>query len=86
MVGVTLYHGFYFFIFTTIKQNLAAKKDKDYNTWYYDFGIGAVSAVGQILSYPFDILRKRMQGQCLRFQKQEISEILNYRQLITYIL
>lgn len=75
MIGVTIYHGFYFFIFTTIKQNMAAQGNNNFNKWYYDFAIGGVSAVGQILSYPFDILRKRMQGQYLRYQKNEISKI-----------
>lgn len=39
-------------------QNLTKK-------WYVDFGLGGISAIGQIIAYPFDILRKRMQGQAL---------------------
>lgn len=42
--------------------------------------------MGQVLGYPLDILRKRMQGQYLLFQKQEIDRMLNYRELIRAIL
>ena len=46
---------------------------------------GGISALGQIFGYPFDILRKRMQGQFLLFQKKEIEKMLNYRELIVSI-
>ena len=36
-----------------------------YSKWFIDFFVGGVSAVGQLMAYPFDILRKRMQGQFL---------------------
>lgn len=35
-----------------------------------DFMTGAISALGQLLGYPLDIIRKRMQGQHLLFQKK----------------
>jgi hypothetical protein len=31
---------------------------------------GGISAMGQVLGYPLDIIRKRMQGQNLLFQKK----------------
>lgn len=31
---------------------------------------GGISAMGQVLGYPLDIIRKRMQGQYLLFQKK----------------
>jgi hypothetical protein len=41
-----------------------------YSKWYVDFGLGALSAVGQLVAYPFDVLRKRMQGQKLLLDKK----------------
>jgi solute carrier family 25 protein 42 len=44
--------------------------------------LGGFSAVGQIFAYPFDILRKRMQGQALLIEKGELVTKQNYQQLI----
>jgi hypothetical protein len=43
---------------------------ESYSRWYVDFVIGGLSAVGQLAAYPFDVLRKRMQGQKLLFHKK----------------
>lgn len=68
-------------------KELIKKHNKDaYRKWYFDFMAGGVSAMGQILGYPLDILRKRMQGQYLLFQKKEIEKMMNYRELIRSIL
>lgn len=57
-----------------------------YSKWFIDFLVGGVSAVGQLMAYPFDILRKRMQGQFLLLQKKEITKLANYSELISQIL
>lgn len=57
-----------------------------YKKWYFDFLAGGVSAMGQLLGYPLDIVRKRMQGQYLLLQKKEIDKMMNYRELIKSIL
>ena len=44
--------------------------------------IGGVSAIGQLVAYPFDVLRKRMQGQTLLHHKGEIAKLSNYKTLI----
>jgi hypothetical protein len=44
-----------------------------YSKWYVDFLIGGLSAIGQLFAYPFDVLRKRMQGQKLLFSKGELA-------------
>ena len=43
--------------------------------------IGGFSAIGQLAAYPFDVLRKRMQGQKLLFHKKEIAQLSNYKTL-----
>lgn len=70
LCGIAIYHGFSFFIFASVKQIVKKRNPENYKKWYYDFLIGGVSALGQILGYPFDILRKRMQGQHLLLQKK----------------
>ena len=50
-----------------------------------DFALGWVSSLGQLVAYPFDILRKRMQGQTLLLEKKEILERHNYKELIKSI-
>ena len=44
--------------------------------------IGGLSAIGQLAAYPFDVLRKRMQGQKLLYHKKEIATLSNYSTLI----
>lgn len=56
-----------------------------YSKWYVDFLIGGLSAGGQLVAYPFDVLRKRMMGQKLLFHKGEISKLDNYKTLSTKI-
>lgn len=56
-----------------------------YSKWYVDFLIGGLSAVGQLVAYPFDVLRKRMQGQKLLLAKKELTQLSNYHQLIREI-
>lgn len=47
--------------------------------------IGGLSSIGQLVAYPFDVLRKRMQGQKLLFYKKEIEELSNYPTLVRNI-
>lgn len=68
--GIFIYHGFSFFIFTRLKQYTKKYSPDSYKKWYIDFGLGAISSIGQIMAYPFDILRKRMQGQLLLYEKK----------------
>lgn len=46
---------------------------------------GGVSAIGQIVAYPLDILRKRMQGQALLISKGTLKEKQTYFELCKYI-
>ena len=85
-IGILIYHGFSFFIFTRLKEEIKKVSPESYSKWYIDFGLGAVSSIGQIMAYPFDVLRKRMQGQFLLMEKKEIDGLQNYRQLIMGIL
>lgn len=69
ILGVGFYHGSGFFFFTLSKEYI---KDnfQEYSTMKsVDFVIGASGAiVAQILAYPFDIMKKRMQGQKVLLQ------------------
>ena len=38
-----------------------------------------------IAAYPFDMVKKRMQGQTLLIQRGEIKEAMNYKQLISHM-
>lgn len=68
--GIFIYHGCSFFIFTKLKEIVKKRAPDSYSKWYVDFGLGALSAVGQLVAYPFDVIRKRMQGQKLLLEKK----------------
>lgn len=72
LCGIFIYHGCSFFVFTKLKEKVKIIWPGSYSKWYVDFMIGGLSAVGQLVAYPFDVLRKRMQGQKLLFHKKEI--------------
>ena len=80
--GIVVYHGCSFFIYTKLKEMVKKTWPEHYSKWYVDFGLGGFSAIGQLAAYPFDVLRKRMQGQKLLFHKKEIATLSNYRTLI----
>jgi len=63
VTGLTLVHGCAFFIFTKIKEWVNKNYPRYYEKWYVDFVIGVVTSCGQFLAYPFDMIKKRMQGQ-----------------------
>lgn len=77
MCGIIIYHGCSFFIFTKMKEKVKKTWPDSYSKWYVDFFIGGLSAAGQLVAYPFDVLRKRMQGQKLLFSKEEIHALSN---------
>jgi hypothetical protein len=64
-IGIVIYHGCSFFMFTKMKEKVKQRWPDSYSKWYVDFLIGGLSAMGQLIAYPFDVLRKRMQGQKL---------------------
>jgi hypothetical protein len=47
--------------------------------------LGAISGLGQLVAYPFDVVRKRMQGQALLLEKGEVTKLNNYRELLSTI-
>lgn len=65
IIGVVIYQGISFSLYTRTKEWMKTQDPTRYQKWYVDFILGAFSAVGQIIAYPLDILRKRMQGQAL---------------------
>jgi hypothetical protein len=71
-LGIVIYHGSSFFVFTKLKEKVKKIWPNSYSKWYVDFLIGGLSAIGQLVAYPFDIVRKRMQGQKLLYHKKEI--------------
>jgi hypothetical protein len=48
-----------------MKEYVKIRFPDSYSKWYVDFALGGISAIGQLVAYPFDVLRKRMQGQKL---------------------
>jgi solute carrier family 25 protein 42 len=86
LLGIIIYHGCSFFIFTKIKEYIRSVAPESYSKWYVDFAVGAISSLGQFVSYPFEVLRRRMQGQALLLEKGEISQVFNYKTLIHEIL
>jgi len=61
--GVAIYHGSGFFFFTIVKEDLVRLYPTLQKSKLADFTIGALGAIqAQLLSYPFDVLKKRMQG------------------------
>jgi solute carrier family 25 protein 42 len=82
IIGVVIYQGISFSLFTRAKEIIKENDPSLYQKWYVDFFIGAFSAIGQIIAYPLDILRKRMQGQALLVEKGELAGKQNYKELI----
>lgn len=82
ILGVIIYQGISFSLYTRTKEKMLELDPKKYKKWYVDFVIGGMSAVGQIIAYPFDILRKRMQGQALLIEKGELKSKQSYKELI----
>ena len=68
-----------------MKEKVKQRWPSNYSKWYIDFAIGGLSAAGQLIAYPFDVLRKRMQGQKLLQHKGELTELSNYSTLIKNI-
>lgn len=68
--GIVIYHGCSFFIFTKMKEYVKKHFPNNYSKWYIDFALGGLSAIGQLVAYPFDVVRKRMQGQKLLLDKK----------------
>lgn len=63
IIGVGIYHGSGFFSFTLMKEHLLESYPWMAKHKITDFCLGACGAiVAQILAYPFDIVKKRMQG------------------------
>jgi hypothetical protein len=48
-----------------MKEYVKIRFPESYSKLYVDFLLGGISAIGQLVAYPFDVLRKRMQGQKL---------------------
>ena len=69
-------------MFTKLKESVKRRWPDSYSKWYVDFMIGGLSSVGQLVAYPFDVLRKRMMGQKLLFHKGEIEHLSNYSSLV----
>ncbi len=82
VVGVVIYQGISFSLYTRSKEIVKQADPAKYHKWYVDFLLGGLSSIGQIIAYPFDILRKRMQGQALLIEKGELKGKQNYQQLI----
>jgi hypothetical protein len=85
VVGVVIYQGISFSLYTKCKEHIKQADPGKYQKWYVDFLLGGLSAVGQIVAYPLDILRKRMQGQALLVEKGELAAKQDYQQLINDI-
>lgn len=82
VIGVVIYQGISFSLYTKCKEKIKEADPTKYQKWYVDFLLGGLSAVGQIVAYPLDILRKRMQGQALLIEKGELKSKQNYSELI----
>ena len=53
-----------------MKEIVKKSFPQNYSKWYIDFLLGGLSAIGQLVAYPFDVMRKRMQGQKLLLDKK----------------
>jgi hypothetical protein len=82
VIGIIVYHGCSFFIFTRIKEFIKDNYPHLFRLWYVDFLVGAVSSAGQFVAYPFDMIKKRMQGQSLLAERGEIDRPLNYIEMM----
>lgn len=82
VIGVTLVHGCGFYIFTKLKEWVAIALPQYYEKWYVDFSIGVITSSGQFLAYPFDMVKKRMQGQGYLIRYGEQSTMMGYRALL----
>lgn len=82
LIGIVVYHGTSFFVFTKIKEYIKDHHPHLFKLWYVDFAVGAISSMGQFVAYPFDMVKKRLQGQSLLVERKELDGPLNYFELI----
>lgn len=73
LLGIIIYHGNAFFIFTKLKEYVKQNLPSEYKKWYTDFLLGSISSMSLIAAYPLDMVKKRMQGQSLLIQRGELK-------------
>lgn len=87
IVGVIFYHGCGFYLVTSMKQHLKQTHSASVNKWYMDFIVGAVGAtISQLISYPFDLMKKRKQAQSLLVANKEQPHLMSYKELIAHYI
>jgi len=74
LTGIIPYHGTGFFMYHLLKERLRETHPQWKQSKAFDFIFGAIAGLlAQIVSYPFDVVRKKMQAQTLLLERGEIS-------------
>ncbi len=76
-----MYHGLAFFIFTKVKLKIKERRSDLAGKHWVDFCVGMLAPLGQIVSYPLDAIKRRVQGQGMLLQSGEITQRLTVSQM-----
>jgi len=73
-------------MFHMLKAELRERYPKLAQSKRYDFLFGAFSGIlGQVVAYPFDVVRRRMQAQNYLYSHGHVDKIRTVREMVRFI-
>jgi len=77
LLGIILYHGIGFFTYHYLKDELKKHRPEWSRSKTSDFVFAAIGGCfAQIIAYPFDVIRKKMQAQNILLERGEIPKTM----------
>jgi len=87
LIGIIPYHGTGFFMYHYLKNELREKHPSWSQSKLSDFAFGAFGGiVAQLVSFPFDVVRKKMQAQNVLLQRGEITHKMGVIEWTRHVL
>lgn len=87
VLGIIPYHGTGFFMYHLLKGNLKQKHPEWKQSKAFDFIFGAIAGLcAQLVSYPFDMVRKKMQVQTVLLERGDITKKKGILRWVRYIV
>jgi len=74
LIGIMPYHGVGFGMYHMLKGNLIETHPEWRQSKVFDFLFGSIAGLGaQLVAYPFDVVRKKMQVQAILIKRGELT-------------